>query len=179
MPVLIAAVAIVGALCLIDLLLTFGVVRRLREHTEMITRISVPEVPVIGLTAGESPAEFSAVTVRGTSVNGPAGLRLAAFFSSSCSMCPERVPPFVQYLAEHQIAPEHALAVVLGSPDEPPPYLDQLAEVTLACAHGQDSDVAKAFKAVGFPAFCLLDADGAVLATSYDPAMLPEPAVVR
>jgi hypothetical protein len=178
-PVLVAAVAVVGALCLIDLLLTLGVIRRLREHTEMITRLNVPEVPVIGLAAGESPAAFSAVTVSGDPVSGPAGLRLAAFFSSSCSMCPERVPPFIQYLADHQIAKEHVLTVVLGSDDEPPAYLDRLAEVTLACAHGEDSDVAKAFKAVGFPAFCLLNVDGAVLATSYDPAMLPEPAMAR
>ena len=37
MPILIAAVVVVGGLCLLDLLLTFGVIRRLREHTSMLT----------------------------------------------------------------------------------------------------------------------------------------------
>ena len=37
MPILIAAVVVVGCLCLLDLLLTFGVIRRLREHTSMLT----------------------------------------------------------------------------------------------------------------------------------------------
>jgi hypothetical protein len=36
--------------------------------------------------------------------------------------------------------------------------------------------VTGAFKVTGFPAFCLLGADGVLLASSYDPAMLPEPA---
>ena len=36
MPIVIAAVTIVGVLCVLDLLLTFGVIRRLREHTAML-----------------------------------------------------------------------------------------------------------------------------------------------
>lgn len=35
-PVLIAAVILAGAVCLTDLLLTFGAIRRLREHTVML-----------------------------------------------------------------------------------------------------------------------------------------------
>jgi len=36
MAILSAAVVVVGLLCLTDLLLTFGVIRRLREHTEQL-----------------------------------------------------------------------------------------------------------------------------------------------
>jgi hypothetical protein len=177
--VLVAAVAIVGVLCLLDLLLTFGVIRRLREHTEMITRISVPDVPVIGLAQGDSPAEVAASTTDGAVAGPMAALRLVAFFSTSCSICPERVAPFVEYVTEHQIAKENVLAVVVGPPDQPPAYLDRLAAAAQVSAEADNGALSTAFKVVGYPAFCLLSADGTVRATGYDPAMLPEPAAVR
>jgi thiol-disulfide isomerase/thioredoxin len=177
MPILIAAVVAVGCLCLLDLLLTFGVIRRLREHTSMLTTAGGALEPYVGLRAGESPGPFSAVTISGE-VAGAAGLRMVAFFSSWCSSCPEQVPPFVEYLIRHRIARDSVLAVIAGDNNAPPPYLDRLAEVTQACVVQDDSDIAKAFKVTGFPAFCLLDADGAVAASGYDPTTLPEPATV-
>jgi hypothetical protein len=38
--------------------------------------------------------------------------------------------------------------------------------------------VSVAFKAQGYPAFCLLDADGALLASGIHPSTLTEPAGV-
>lgn len=38
---LIPFVALVGALCVLDLILTLGIVRRLRLHTELISRLEV------------------------------------------------------------------------------------------------------------------------------------------
>lgn len=167
---------VVGALCVLDLLLTFGVVRRLREHGELITRINVPDVPVIGVAAGESPSTFSAVSTRGDLLTGPGELRMAAFFSTTCSICPERVPSFVAYLKDHGIARDTVLAVVRGPQAEPPAYLARLADAARVCLEQEDGELAKSFKVVGYPAFCLLDGDGVVLAASHDPAMLPEPA---
>jgi hypothetical protein len=175
--VLVTAVAVVGALCLANLLLTFGVIRRLREHTELIMP-GAPDVPVAGLAAGEPPSAFSTVTVDGRLVSDASGLRLVAFFSSSCSVCPERVEPFTQYLADHQIGKDSVLAVVVSSKTEPPGYTDRLTEVARVSCEPEDGALAKAFKILGYPAFCLLDAAGAVLATSYDPARLPEPAAI-
>ena len=78
MPLLIAAIIVVGCLCLLDLLLTFGLLRRLREHAELLAG-GMPASPPPGLTAGEQPAAFTAVSTSGQAVSGPAGLRLAAF----------------------------------------------------------------------------------------------------
>jgi hypothetical protein len=176
--VLVAAVVLVGVLCLVDLLLTFGVIRRLREHAELITLGGVPDIPVLGVAAGEQPAPFSATTTEGDLVSGPGGLAMVAFFSTTCSACPERVPPFVSYLSHHGIARESALAVVLGPQDEPPAFATALAgaaRVTTA-PELEDNPLTRAFKVVGYPAFCLLDDDGTVIATSHDPAALPEAA---
>ena len=173
MLVLVAAVVVVGALCATDLLLTFGVIRRLREHTELITRLSVPDVPVIGVPVGGSPDGFAAPAVDGQDVSGPAGLTIAAFFSTTCSACPEKVPPFLAYLREHDIARDAALAVVRGPQEEPPPFLADLTPAARVCTEDGEDTLAQAFKVVGYPAFCLLRADGAILAASHDPAMLP------
>src|ERR1022692_1555422 len=171
-----AAVAVVGALCLLDLLLTFGVIRRLREHTEMLSTGGMPDMPVIGLASGEPVAAFSALALGGELLNGATGLRVAGFFSSACSACPERVGPFMEYLAGHRVARESMLSVVVTPENGLPPYADRLSEAGQVCAVQQDSDVVKAFKVSGFPAFCLLDADGALVTASYDPARLPAPA---
>jgi len=173
---LIAAVAVVGCLCLLDLLLTFGVIRRLREHTTMLTRVSVmTRPPVIRLSAGELPGAFSAVTTSGDVVHGPVGLAVVAFFSSSCSVCPEQVPPFVEYLSRHRIGLDSVLAVIAGD-GEAPPYLAALREVAQVCVESYDGETAKAFSVAGFPTFCVLDPDGTIVASEWEPSALPEPA---
>ena len=179
MPAVIAAVATVGLLCLVDLLLTFGVIRRLREHTELLRSQPVrAERPVISLTTGQAPELFTLVTSGGTVVTGPGGLRLAGFFSSSCSACPERVAPFIAYARTNRLASDEVLAVLLvGDGDEPPLYANDLARVARVSVQPFDCLVTKAFGVTGYPAFCLLDADGAVVSSGFDPAALPAPAM--
>jgi hypothetical protein len=175
MSILVVAVVIVGVLCLTDLLLTFGIIRRLREHTALLSQHGGADVPVIGLAVGEVPAAFAVPTTDEQLLTGPDGLHLVAFFSSSCSICPKRVPPFTDYVRTNHFRRDEVLAVVLGAADEPPPYLDQLSTVAQVWREPEDGELARAFKVSGYPAFCLLDADGAVLASGYDPAALPAP----
>ena len=175
MTVLAAAVALVGVLGLLDLLLTFGVIRRLREHAELLGPGDGPEVPVLGVTAGEQPAPFLVTTIEGDLIAGPGGLSMVAFFSTTCPACPERIPPFISYLSDRGIARKSVLAVVLGPQGEPPAFANALAgaaQVTTASERADDP-LARAFKVAGYPAFCLLDDDGTVVATSHDPAGLP------
>jgi hypothetical protein len=180
-PIVIAAVAVVGALCLLDLLLTFAVIRRLREHTAMLadTRGQGLAGPaVIGLSPGEAPGAFSAVTLDGQQVDEGAALQVVAFLSTACSICPERVPPLLEYLAANNVDRASALAVVVGHDGKPAPYQAALAEFAQICVEQEDGEIATAFKVAGYPAFCVRAADGTVLASGYDPASLPEPALV-
>lgn len=182
MAALSAAVILVGLICLTDLLLTFGVIRRLREHSAQISSFGQAggaAVPVVGLAEGESPAAFASVTIDGQPMTGPAEIRMVAFFSKTCSVCPGKVAPFLEYVTSHQLARDSILAVVVGSPDDPPAYLDDLMQVGQIVFEELDGAISQAFKLSGFPAFCLLDADGAVLASGFDPAMLPKPAAAR
>ncbi len=177
MPVLTAAVVAAGGLCLLNLLMTFGVIRRLREHTAILAGIRGSE-DMFGLQAGQSPGAFSAVTIAGNTVSNATSLRMIAFLSSFCSVCPERVPPFVEYLSSHRIGRDSVLTVVAGSITDPPPYLDRLAEVAQVCFEPVDGEVARAFGVKGFPVFAVLDASGALITSGHDPAQLAEPATV-
>jgi thiol-disulfide isomerase/thioredoxin len=172
---MIAVVTVVGAVCLLDLLLTFGVIRRLREHTEMLASAG-PAKPPAGLSTGELPGTFAAMTTEGDLVHGTTGLRVVAFFASWCTVCPERVPPFAAYLRTYQISRHSVLAVSAGPGDAPPAHLAELVGLAQICAEKDDGELAKAFKVTTFPTFYLLDADGAVTVKDHDPSVLPEPA---
>lgn len=172
MAILSAAIVVVGLLCLANLLLTFGVIRRLREHTEQLARFR-PDTVITDLAAGEVPAPFTALGTTGEQLTGPIGLRLVAFFSAGCSACPESVPAFVDYLRENHIARDEVLVVIGSSESEPVGYAEQLAAVAPVCVEPVGGDLEAAFKIRGYPAFCLLDATGSISAASYEPATLP------
>jgi thiol-disulfide isomerase/thioredoxin len=174
-PILAAAVAVVGALGVVNLLLSFGVIRRLREQGEALASVATSDPPVTALETGDQPAACSAVTAAGELLTDVTGLDMVAFFSSTCSACPERVPAFAEFLGRHRVPGDRVLAVVLGSPAEPPPYAPALAGLAHLCYEQEDGELAKAFAIVGYPAFLLLTA-GTVAAVNWDPAALPEPA---
>jgi hypothetical protein len=175
MAVLIGAVVVVGALCLLDLLLTFGVIRRLREHTEMLARMQHGGTDVIGLPAGKAPESFTATDNEGVAVRGPSGLSVVAFFSTTCSVCPKRAPAFTDYAREHLVGRHEVLAVVVGQATQSVPYLADLTEVARVCAEPPDGPIGRAFAVQGYPVFFALDAGGTVLWSGYDPSALPAP----
>ena len=74
MAILSAAIVVVGLLCLADLLLTFGVIRRLREHTEQLAGLRGQDAPVTGLADGEIPEPFTALSISGERLSGPAAM---------------------------------------------------------------------------------------------------------
>ena len=81
-------------------------------------------------------------------------------------------------MTEHKLARDSVLAVIVRNEDELPPYLGQLTAVARACAEGNLGPLGKAFGVMGFPAFCVLDDNGAVVASGFDPATLPVPVAV-
>jgi hypothetical protein len=178
MAVIYACLGIVGALCVLDLLMTFAVIRRLREHTELLGSNDAFDLPVVSLAVGQIPEAGPQVTLSGEPLSGLTGFRMVGFFSSSCPICPERVAPFAAYATDHRLARDSVLAVIVRSDDEMPSYLDQLTAVAHVCAEGHRGQLGQAFGVKAFPAFCLLDGNGAVVASGFDPATLPVPVAV-
>ena len=176
MITLACAVAIVGALCVLDLLLTFGVVRRLREHTALLGRMQPSAGLGIGLSAGETPEPFTVTNTEAVTMQGPAGLGVVAFFSTTCPLCPKRVPAFIDYVRAHPVTRDEVLVVIAGESAESVPYLADLAEVARVSFEPSRGPVSQGFAVKGVPAFFVLNAAGAILASGHDAAALPVPA---
>ncbi|GAA2624705.1 TlpA disulfide reductase family protein [Actinomadura fulvescens] len=172
------AVVLVGAFCLLDLLLTLGVVRRLREHGQHLERLLAAgpgffvehdTVPV-----GEVVGTFKTRTVDGGTVSRDrlSGETLVAFFSPGCETCLDKLPEFVRYAEGLADGPWRVLAVVTGQGEETSTFVSALSPVAPVVVDA-DEQLTKAFKAAVFPVFCVVDADGKVIASELNLARLP------
>ncbi|NUW44346.1 TlpA disulfide reductase family protein [Nonomuraea rhodomycinica] len=151
MPYLVVAVALVGVLCLLNLLLLFGVIRRLREQSSML------EPPSLTLPVGGAVGDFSAVTTtrETVSMDSLGDGTLVGFFSSTCQPCHEKLPEFVAF-AETTAA--RSLAVVATAPDEGAEMISALESVAdVVVVESLGSPVAKAFDVRGTPAFVTVE----------------------
>jgi len=170
MGYLIAAVILVGALCTIDLLLTFGVIRRLREHTELLAQGGGPGGPTV-LRPGERVTGVVAVDVDGRPV--PTDVGLVGFFSPSCVACEQLLPKFADRASGFPGGPDRVLAVIADELPGTGKYemaLHGLARIVLEPDSGP---LATAFRVTAYPAWCLLDGTGTVLASGHAADPLP------
>lgn len=170
MTFLVAAIVVVGVLGVVNLLFSFGVIRRLREHTEILNEIGGRAGSVM-LEPGQKVAGFEAATVDGAPValaaaGGPA---LVGFFTPGCGPCSAKLPAFVELAREHPGGRDRVFAVVLSHDDaEAAPYVQDLAAVAQVVRGVEGGPMPKAFGVQGFPAFAVVDADSVVLASGSE-----------
>jgi thiol-disulfide isomerase/thioredoxin len=166
MPYLIAAVVIVGMLCVLNLLLTYGVVRRLREHGELLAQ-GPPAVPDPMIGAGSAVGAFAAITVDGDEVvaDDLAPGTLVGFFSLGCSGCLRELPRFVDAAAAHPGGRDRVLAVVIAAGEDAAEQVGALSPIARVVVAPPDAEIEKAFEVKGYPAFALLG-EGRVVTAS-------------
>ncbi|WP_192810178.1 TlpA disulfide reductase family protein [Actinomadura rudentiformis] len=123
---------------------------------------------------GEVIGTFDTRTVDGERVSRDrlSGETLVAFFSPGCDTCLDTLPEFVEYARDLGSGPRQVLAVVTGEGEETPTFVTALNPVVPVVVD-VDEKLSKAFKAAVFPVFCLVDADGRVLASESKLARLP------
>jgi thiol-disulfide isomerase/thioredoxin len=168
----IVAVVVLTLLCLGNLLLTVGVIRRLNEHTAALDDLA-GEPPGVMRPAGETVDGFATIARDGTPVTleSLGGPTLVGFFSPGCGPCHERLPQFV---ARARRTPAgRALGVVVGAGAEAQDMAAELADVATVVVEDSRGVLSTAFGVKGFPAFALVDADGRIEACSVDPASIP------
>jgi len=185
MPFLTAAVILVGALCVLDLLLTFGVIRRLREQNETLRLVREQQSASaaesdIALPAGAAIGTFAATTVSGTPLSGADidGRLLIGFFSPVCEPCKERMPQFIEYATRFD---GRVLAVAsdeAGETDKTRDMVARLGEVAEVVLEMDGGPVHQAFGAKGYPALLLVDPEGTVVASGWEMSALPVPATL-
>jgi len=157
MPYLTAAVVLFGLLSLINLALTLGLLRRLRDHGG---RTVPPAGPPVVLTAGSRPGSFSTATTDDEPVSDSTISGLVGFFSAHCQPCHALVPRFCEEARE---LGRHNVLAVIGGAD--PELVEALTPVARVITEDIDGPVSTAFQNTWTPALYLLGTDGTVVAT--------------
>lgn len=167
MVILSIAVVVVGVVGLLNLVLTFGVIRRLREHTELLNQRVVDSAAAPGpimLEPGATVGAFSVTTTDGVPVStaGLTGRRLAGFFSPTCSACVENMPAYVAHARSHPGGRDAVLSVVVGSETDAAEMIRQLEPVSRVVRDVEQGEISRAFGIDGYPAYAVLDGDTVV-----------------
>ncbi|SDS30049.1 hypothetical protein [Actinoplanes derwentensis] len=156
---IVAALVLVGLLGVLNLALSIGIIRRLREQQDQEPRQTGRPDPV--LPPGAIAGPFTATTVDGE----PAGTSpaLVGFFSPGCGSCAELLPAFTSYAARTPGGRERVLAVISGPEEMATEYLDALAPVAQVVLASPGAPVLAAFQTKAYPAVYLLGDDRRVL----------------
>jgi thiol-disulfide isomerase/thioredoxin len=175
MAILTAAVVVVGALCVVDLLLSVGIIRRLREHTEMLSQLrSTSSVPTSLPGPGTRVDEFTATSTEGTGValGAAGGESLIGFFSPGCGPCATVLPEFVDHAA---VAGAAVLAVIVGDGPEVAQMTAALEPVAQVVHEQHGGAVSGVFGVAMFPSLFVLDASRTVMASGHDLKAVRQP----
>lgn len=164
----IAVVVVCIVLTLLNLVLTLGVIRRLRGHAERLDGLEGAEGwrdPIMG--PGNRPGPFSAVDVDGERIT-DADLAggVVAFFSPDCGICREWLPRFAD-AATALGDRRRALAVIVASSATDPAAAEQVAalrDAATVVVEDAKGPLATALRVAGFPAMVRLDEHGTVVA---------------
>jgi hypothetical protein len=174
MPYLVAAVVLVGALCLLDLLLTVGVIRRLRAQNALLAgyKGSMGEVM---MPTGSVVGEFVTTTVDSKIVSrAHIDDTLVGFFSTSCEGCVDALETFVPMARLVRGGRAKVLAVVVGDRSSAGRFVDALSPVAQVVIEGEHGPIAQAFEVNGYPAVAMVGAGGVLTAAGatikLDPA---------
>ena len=176
MPFVIAAVVIVGVLCVVDLLLTYGVIRRLREHTGRLAALGTEGFASLMAVKGSTVREFSATDRTSTGVSRATFTEqtLVGFFTPGCGPCEALLPRFVGAAERWRELSRPVLAVVAPARGEDT-YVERLAPVARVVVGEDASVVAAAFEVRAYPVVCLVGDGGVVLEDTVDLDRLADP----
>lgn len=172
MVILTVAVVLVAALALLTLLITLGLVKRLRVHADHLTTLLAnqgrgPET--VGVPLGTPIAPFTAITVDGLKVASAPGM-LLGFFSTTCSTCAESLPGFLTYA--EPLGRERVVAMVSGHEPALTDLTEKLSTVAQVVIEAEDGPVARAVGVSATPTLVVLDNNLRVASTGYQAAQL-------
>ncbi|RJL33448.1 TlpA family protein disulfide reductase [Bailinhaonella thermotolerans] len=167
MFVLVAAVVLLTVVCLLNLALTVGVIRRLREHSSFIDTVAPVAIsPPVTVEPGEKPADFAVTTEDGEPFSRDliAAPTLIGFFSPTCAPCAELLPDFIDQAAAMPGGRGQVLAVIAAKGRESAAeYAARLSGVARVVIEEHDGTVQRAFKTENFPTVYLVDSGGTVI----------------
>lgn len=169
MTYLVLAVALTGALCLVNLLLTFGVIRRLRQqadsHSHDHAGSSGDDSAAYQLARGTPAPDFTATATTGATVSlaDLTGSRsLIAFLASECEPCQRALPELVDLARSVPGGSAQVLAVVVGNNASVDAFVDALEGVAQVVVEPGIGGISTAFDIQAFPTYYMVDERGVI-----------------
>jgi peroxiredoxin len=173
MSYLAVAVVILGVLCLVNLALTFALVRRVSGLSAQPGGPAGFRPAWPALPPGSQVPGFTVTTVSGAtrSLDDLAGSRsLLGFFSLGCPPCQDAVPEFIDFARTIPGGTSQVLAIVCGPKGTAAEGLArELHGAASVVVEPRRGPVATAFQVSGYPRFFVLDESGRIEASG--PAM--------
>lgn len=166
MVLLSAAVVVLAVLLLVDLVLTFAIIRRLRETETKLIEMNTP--PEAGLPVGARMPDFAAADGTLSSAELAGGPALIGFFSAGCRHCPaqaEHLADRAEDLNTQGVRVVSVLSVGDGATDELSPTLRKAGHLI---TESEPSAVAVRFQEAATPSFLLFGDDGRLLSRGHD-----------
>ncbi len=163
---LVVTVVLLAVLVVANMLLTWGMLRRLRALQEQIAAgVAVP--PGNGLHAGDEVPDFSATTPAGATVTRDDVLRgetVLVFMSPHCEACETHLPS-VRLLGRDAAV----VAVIDGDLAESAHLLDGLqGEIPVVLAPREATDMLERYRVTTYPSSYVVGADGRITACHHD-----------
>ncbi|MFB4317496.1 TlpA family protein disulfide reductase [Actinomadura sp. 21ATH] len=171
------AVAVMG---LINLVFTYGVVRRLKEHEARFADL-VPAGPARAAhpPVGSELPDFSATTRDGRTVDASmlrTGAAYIGFFDTGCAPCREQLPEFARLAREPGAGP--CVAFIAGGAEEAARLSEPFDDRAFVVVEDRSAPAADVFGVDAFPTLLRVDG-GTVTANAVSCAQLPAPAPAR
>jgi len=131
-----ACVVVVGSFCVLNFLLTLGVIRKLRQHERALMRSPAPEEWIMPndwrLAVGAPVPDFTATAITGETVS-RADLTdkraVIAFFSTDCESCRTQLNRFANHARKRSSEGWRVVAVVNGDLATAPEFVSALQGV--------------------------------------------------
>jgi thiol-disulfide isomerase/thioredoxin len=177
---LVAAVVLVWMMCVLNLLLIAGVIRRLRAPNTLLPsrpNLGAARFPAVGAKVGA----FVATTVDGERLSNESLVdgSLVAFFSSGCPPCHEMLPEFIGFAALEPKGRDQVVTVVVAEGRDRDEMVSQLRRVARVLVEVHSGAVHEAFGVRAYPTVLRVSTadDGQLLVTDSQVALV-QPGVV-
>lgn len=167
---LVAVVVLLAVLVVANMLLTWGMLRRLRALQEQVVAGTGP-APENGLHPGDEAPDFAALTTGGSTVTRDEVVRgetVLVFLSPHCEACETHLPS-VRLLARGAGGSPAAIAVIDGTREESGHLVDGLeGDVPVLFAPRGSTDLLDRYQVNTYPSSYVVGADGRITASLLD-----------
>jgi hypothetical protein len=163
MLLVVVAIVLLALLCLVNMMITFAVLRRLQSHEERLAAQPSSQLPGADALIGRQLPEFTATSVAGVTVSRSdliGRTRLLGIFSATCKPCHEQALAFAEFADPDRVA---LVTDARGRDDAQQRMLTELGPSPTVILEPDSGTLAGELGVTAFPTLLRLDDDGRIV----------------